>query len=74
MRRERYPNEWDDHQIQTPSPSTPPPIDSPPQDIGGFHTLMEKAAKRFQLPMVTKQADCFLYDFKEQRDRFALFL
>lgn len=51
--------------IPCPASPSPPPVDSPPEDIGGFHNLLERAAKRFQLPMPTQQQDCFLYDFKD---------
>lgn len=57
--------EWDDYLIHAPSSPSPVPIDSPPEDIGGFHNLIERAAKRFELPMSTVQTECFLYDFKE---------
>ncbi|XP_078520177.1 uncharacterized protein LOC144784935 [Lissotriton helveticus] len=42
---------------------------SPPVDIGGFHHLMERAAKRFGLPISREESECFLYDFKEQHQR-----
>lgn len=38
--------------------------ESPPEDIGGFHALVERAAAQLQLCMQVKQSDCFLYDFK----------
>ncbi|KAJ1095553.1 hypothetical protein NDU88_000715 [Pleurodeles waltl] len=56
-------SEWDNYFIQPPSPSQPPLVDSPPDDIGGFHSIMERAATRFQSHLTSKQTDCFLYDF-----------
>ncbi|XP_078497110.1 uncharacterized protein LOC144753222 [Lissotriton helveticus] len=58
--------EWDDYQVQTPSPSPVTPGDSPPVDIVSFHQLMDRAAQRFKLPRVQREEDCFLYDFKNQ--------
>ena len=35
-------------------------------DLGGFHGVMERASKRFDLPIKVEQSDCFLYDFREE--------
>lgn len=59
-------NEWEDYIIATPASPFPESADSPSEDIGGFHALMERAASRFQLPMAVKYSDYFLYDFKDQ--------
>lgn len=57
-------DEWDQYIVPTsPSPS-PSPASSPPEDIGDFHDLMERASKRFDLPLPVKENECFLYDFK----------
>ncbi|KAJ1133827.1 hypothetical protein NDU88_000301 [Pleurodeles waltl] len=58
--------EWDDYLAPTPSPPPPRPSDSPPEDIGGFHNLMDRAAVCFHLPTSVSQSECFLHDFKEQ--------
>lgn len=61
-------SEWEDYQIQTPSPPPPDPVDSPPVDIGGFHLIMERATKRFMINMETKTKKLsFLYDFRNQQ-------
>ncbi|XP_078510507.1 uncharacterized protein LOC144770093 [Lissotriton helveticus] len=57
---------WDDYVIPMPSPPTPQPSDSPPEDVGGFHNLMQRAANRFKLPVTKEQTECFLHDFKEE--------
>lgn len=58
-------DEWDDYVIPRPESPVPGPADSPPEDIGGFHNILERDAQRFQIPMPSQQQDCFLYDFKE---------
>lgn len=58
------PDPWDEYIVEPPSPPPRLPSDSP-EDIGGFHNLMQRAAARFQLPITVKKTDCFLHDFKE---------
>ncbi|XP_078523024.1 uncharacterized protein LOC144792043 [Lissotriton helveticus] len=56
---------WEDYVIPMPSPPAHRPSDSPPEDIGGFHNIMQRAANRFELTVTVEQSDCFLHDFKE---------
>ncbi|KAJ1148088.1 hypothetical protein NDU88_000929 [Pleurodeles waltl] len=67
--RDSAASEWDDYLVPTPSPPPAGPVDSPPEDIGGFHNLIERAAKRFCLSIVSHETECFLYDFKEPSKR-----
>lgn len=62
-------SEWYDYIIPDQESPVPDPIDSPPVDIGGFHSLMDRAAARFGLAVPTEQTECFLYDFKEPHQR-----
>ncbi|XP_078539565.1 uncharacterized protein LOC144824321 [Lissotriton helveticus] len=50
--------EWDEYIL--PSTASPEPLKStsPPQDIGGFHDLMERAAKRFNLDVEKSPQVC----------------
>lgn len=57
-------DEWDNYIAPMPPCPNPPAADSPRADIGGFHDLLERASKRFDLSMPAKQTECFLYDFK----------
>lgn len=59
-------HEWDHYPLQTQSPSDPAPLNSPLVDISGFHAVMKRAAAGFQLPIDSREEDCFLYGFKKQ--------
>lgn len=48
--------------LLSPSPS---PVTSPLGDIGGFHVVVERTSKMFDLPLPVVQPECFLYDFKD---------
>lgn len=58
-------DEWDDYVLPTPASPSPQVIDSPPEDVGGFLCLLERAGTCFDLPMAATQQDCFLCNFKE---------
>ena len=59
-------DEWDDYVVPATDPPSPTSGTSSPEDIRGFHGVMERASKRFDLPIKVEQADCFLYDFREE--------
>ncbi|XP_078529947.1 uncharacterized protein LOC144810887 [Lissotriton helveticus] len=63
--------EWIEYILPSAPSPIPPPTTSPPQDIGGFHDIMEKAPKRFDLDMEVKETECFLYDFKDDARKSA---
>ncbi|XP_078541545.1 uncharacterized protein LOC144826958 [Lissotriton helveticus] len=54
-----------DYVAHSPASPAPQTSESPPADIGGFHNIMERAAKRFHMSMESQETECFLYDFKE---------
>lgn len=60
------PDSWEDYVIPMPSPPVPQSSDSPPEDIGGFHNIMQRATSRFHLVMSEDHPDCFLHDFREE--------
>ena len=59
-------DEWDDYVAPISDPPSPAQANSPPDHIRGFHSVIERAAKGFDLPVQAKQTDCFLYSFKEE--------
>ncbi|XP_078537214.1 uncharacterized protein LOC144822994 [Lissotriton helveticus] len=61
--------EYEDYNANTPSPAEPTSSESPPVDIASFHKIMDRATKRFLMPMESKQDECFLYDFKSSQQK-----